>query len=76
MQSGGTLNGLFLREKLFDYVDIVVVPLLVGGRDTSTLVDGESITDTARLSDLGVLELQSAEHLKNSYLRLRYKMIG
>ena len=76
VQSGGTLNGLFLREKLFDYVDIVVAPLLVGGKDTSTLVDGESITDRDRLSDLGVLELQSAEPLKNSYLRLRYKVIG
>ena len=24
VQSGGTVNGLFLREKLFDYVDVVV----------------------------------------------------
>ena len=28
IQSGGTVNGLFLREKLFDYVDIVVAPVL------------------------------------------------
>ncbi len=27
IQTGGTLNGLFLREKLFDYVDIVVAPI-------------------------------------------------
>lgn len=26
IQTGGTLNGLFLREKLFDYVDIVIAP--------------------------------------------------
>ena len=25
--SGGTVNGLFLREKLFDYVDLVVAPV-------------------------------------------------
>ncbi|MBR6004131.1 MAG: dihydrofolate reductase family protein, partial [Lachnospiraceae bacterium] len=33
VQSGGTVNGLFLREKLFDYVDVVVAPLLVGGKE-------------------------------------------
>ena len=37
VQTGGTLNGLFLREKLFDYVDIVIAPILIGGRETSTL---------------------------------------
>ena len=31
IQSGGTLNGLFLREKLLDYIDIVVAPVLIGG---------------------------------------------
>ena len=37
------VNGLFLREKLFDYADIVVAPVLIGGRDTSTLIDGASL---------------------------------
>ena len=32
IQSGGNLNGLFLRENLFDYVNIVIAPLLVGGK--------------------------------------------
>ncbi len=31
IQSGGTVNGLFLWEKMFDYVDIVVAPVLIGG---------------------------------------------
>ena len=44
IQSGGNLNGLFLRENLIDYVNIVIAPLLVGGRDTSTLIDGEAIS--------------------------------
>ena len=35
--------GLLLREKLFDYVDIVVAPILIGGKNTSTLIDGVSI---------------------------------
>ena len=36
IQSGGTLNGLFLRKKLLDYVDIVMAPILIGGKDTAT----------------------------------------
>ena len=76
VQSGGTVNGLFLREKLFDYVDLVVAPVLVGGKDTSTLIDGPSLTSREELSGLGVLELESCSVLENSYIRLRYKVTG
>ena len=31
VQSGGTVNGLFLREKLLDFVDVVVAPVLIAG---------------------------------------------
>ena len=75
IQTGGTLNGLFLREKLFDYVDIVVAPVLIGGKDTSTLIDGESLFTQKELSKLGVLKLQECVILENSYLRLRYEVI-
>lgn len=43
IQSGGNMNGRFLREDLIDYVSVVVAPVLVGGRDTPTLVDGDAI---------------------------------
>lgn len=76
VQTGGTLNGLFLREKLFDYVDIVVAPILVGGKETTTLIDGESIYSSDQLSELGVLELESVIPLEKSYIRLRYKVIS
>ncbi len=76
IQSGGTLNGMFLREKLIDYVDIVVAPLLVGGKNTPTLIDGDSIHSTEQLNELGVLRLERIEKLKHSYIRLRYKVIS
>ncbi len=76
IQSGGTLNGLFLREKLLDYVDLVVAPALVGGRDTATLIDGEALYSPSQLSQLGILKLESAEVLRDSYLRLRYQVIS
>ena len=75
IQSGGTMNSLFLRNKLFDYVDIVVAPVLVGGKDTSTLIDGESITTKEELGKLGVLKLIDCEKLEDSYIRLKYEVI-
>lgn len=75
IQTGGTLNGLFLREKLLDYVDIVVAPVLIGGKDTSTLIDGKSIMSTNELSKLSALSLEECQVLEDSYIRLRYKVI-
>lgn len=75
IQSGGTLNGLFLREKLLDYIDIVVAPVLVGGKNTATVVDGPSLFTEEDLSGLGVLALGSCQVLEDSYLRLRYRVL-
>ncbi len=75
IQTGGTLNGLFLRERLFDYIDIVVAPVLIGGKDTSALIDGTSLYSKEEWSKLGVLKLQDCVILENSYLRLRYEVI-
>lgn len=75
IQSGGNLNGLFLRENLIDYVNIVIAPLLVGGKDTSTLIDGNSITTSEELNKLRALELLECNKLENSYIQLKYKVI-
>jgi 2,5-diamino-6-(ribosylamino)-4(3H)-pyrimidinone 5'-phosphate reductase len=74
IQSGGRLNGLFLREKLIDYVDIIVAPILIGGKDTSTLIDGDAIKSRSELNDLAALELESCIPLRDSYIRLKYKV--
>ncbi len=76
IQSGGTVNGLFLREKLFDYVDIVVAPVLIGGRETATLIDGASILSENELSGLGILKLIDCTVLNDSYIRLRYQVVS
>lgn len=70
------LEGLFLQEKLFDCIDIVVAPVLIGGKDTATLIDGASITKREELGLLGVLKLVGCEVLEDSYLRLRYEVAG
>lgn len=76
IQTGGTLNEIFLREKLLDYVDIVVAPVLIGGKDTPTLVDGPSLMSVDELNKLAVLKLECCETLENSYIRLRYKVVN
>ncbi len=75
IQSGGNLNGLFLRNNLLDYIHIVIAPLLVGGKDVSTLIDGEAISSTKQLNKLKALELIECNKLKNSYIQLKYKVI-
>ena len=76
IQSGGTVNGLFLREKLFDYIDVVVAPVLIGGKDTSSLIDGRSIISENELLGLGVLKLIDCTVLNDSYIRVRYQVLS
>lgn len=75
IQSGGTLNGKFLRDNLIDYVNVVIAPLLVGGKDTSTLIDGESIISSKELGKLKALKLIECKQLNDSYIQLKYKVI-
>ena len=75
IQSGGTLNGKFLRDNLIDYVNVVIAPLLVGGKETSTLIDGEAITSSGDLNKLKALQLIECNKLENSYIQLKYKVI-
>ncbi len=76
VQSGSTINAALLKQHLFDYIDIVVAPVLIGGTDTSSLIGGPSLTSPDQLSELGVLKLIKAEELKDSYLRLRYEVVN
>ena len=70
------MNGLFLREKLFDYIDVVVAPVLIGGKETSSLIVGSSILSENELSELGVLKLIDCTVLNDSYIRVRYQVIN
>lgn len=74
IQSGGTLNNELVRQGLIDYVHIVIAPLLVGGKNTNTLLDGESISKVEELSKLKTLELLEVNQLQNSYLALKYRV--
>jgi 2,5-diamino-6-(ribosylamino)-4(3H)-pyrimidinone 5'-phosphate reductase len=74
IQSGGTLNTSFVREGLVDRVLLVVAPALVGGKDTPTILDGESLHRPEDLLNIKSLELIQAKPLDHSYLLLEYKV--
>ena len=49
---------------------------LIGGKETATLIDGCSLRTKNELSQLGVLRLIEASALQDSYVRLRYQVVG
>ena len=74
IQCGGTLNSILIRAGLVDKVQLVVAPALIGGKSTSTIMDGDSLHSIKELSKIKSLELVKAEKLKNNYLLLEYKV--
>ena len=76
IQSGGTLNAELVRAGLVDYLSLVIAPAMIGGKNTSTLMDGESLHVQDELYKIKALELESIKELENSYIHLRYKVLN
>jgi 2,5-diamino-6-(ribosylamino)-4(3H)-pyrimidinone 5'-phosphate reductase len=76
IESGGTMNAQLVRQGLVDHIMIIVAPLLVGGRETSTVMDGPSYTTEEELGGLRALKLVRCETLEHSYIRLEYDVIN
>jgi 2,5-diamino-6-(ribosylamino)-4(3H)-pyrimidinone 5'-phosphate reductase len=76
IQTGGTLNSILLREKLIDKLSIVIAPALIGGKDTSTLIDGESLKTFEDLKKIKALKLIENKILNDLYINLKYEVIN
>jgi len=74
--TGGTLTSVLLRKKLIDHISIVIAPALIGGKNTSTLIDGESLHTPNDLIHVKALKLKKFNVLKDSYLHLYYDVIN
>ena len=74
VQSGGTLNTVLVRKGLIDRLLLVVAPALIGGKNTSTLMDGKSLLSPDEIDDIKAVELVRAKPLKHSYLLLEYRV--
>lgn len=72
IQSGGTMNSYWIRLGLIDHVSIVIAPCLIGGKDTQSLIGGESLHNEKDLEKIKSLKLIKCEVLKDSYVHLLY----
>jgi len=75
IQSGGTINSSWIREGLIDHVSIIIAPCLIGGKNTQSLVGGESLHSEDDLKKIKSLKLIKCEILKDSYIHLLYDLI-
>lgn len=74
IQSGGDMNATLLRNGLIEEVSIVVAPALVGGKDTPSLIGGQSLFNARDLRNIKALELLKVNKLDSSYLHLKYRV--
>jgi len=75
-QSGGTLNSQWLRQGLIDHISVVIAPCLIGGKNTPSLVDGESLHSQKDLTHVKALKLIKCTVLEDSYIHLVYDVIN
>lgn len=72
VEGGGSLNWSILHNGLADEVRVAIAPVIVGGRDAVTLVEGEGVS----LIERGVhLSLEKTERYGRDIV-LTYKVIG
>ncbi|MFX1315295.1 MAG: dihydrofolate reductase family protein [Promethearchaeota archaeon] len=76
IQTGGTLNALFLKLKLIDHISLLIAPCLVGGKRTSTSIDGVAPRSNDDLLNIKALKLKKCEILKESYVYFYYDVIN
>jgi 2,5-diamino-6-(ribosylamino)-4(3H)-pyrimidinone 5'-phosphate reductase len=61
VDSGGTLNGILLREGLVDEVSILIHPCLVGGTSTSSLYRAPDLIAASGLLRLRLLQIEKVD---------------
>lgn len=76
IQSGGTLNSIFLRKKLIDHVSLVIAPCIIGGKETPTSFDGIAPRIDDDLYNIKTLVLKKCHVLNHSYIHLYYDVIN
>jgi 2,5-diamino-6-(ribosylamino)-4(3H)-pyrimidinone 5'-phosphate reductase len=76
IQTGGTLNAALLRLGLIDKISFVIAPCLIGGKDTQSLIGGESLHTEADLKNIKALKMIKVDTLNNSYLHVQYKVMN
>ncbi len=72
VDSGGTLNGILLRQGLVDEVSVLIDPSLVGGTTPQSLFKGSDLTTRGGVIPL---KLTHCEQVKNDVVWVKYTVI-
>ena len=72
VDSGGTLNGVLLREGLVDEISLLIHPCLVGGTTPRSLFVAPDLTSADDVIDV---RLAHVEELRDGVVWLRYEVI-
>lgn len=73
VESGGTLNSYLLRAKVIDEVQILTVPILVGGLGTPSIMDGPQLENW---SGIIPMKLINVERLDPGFIKTTYKVLN
>lgn len=71
VEGGGTIIWSFLKERLADEIYVFIGNIIIGGKNSPTLADGEGAKN---FNEIISLELKSIKKLNNGIL-LKYKVI-
>ncbi len=71
VEGGGTVIWNFLKKGFVDDLYVFISPIIIGGKSTPTIADGEGISNESEIINLDVLEIS---RLNNGIL-VHYKMI-
>lgn len=73
VQGGGEINASLFKERCVDYIDIIIAPFIVGGKNTPGCVGGESLPDDIDIREVvNEYSLISVDSFGDSYVRVRY----
>ncbi len=69
LEGGGELNWSMIEKGFVDDIILLIMPVIIGGRDNTTLVDGDGFSAMRKIKKFKLYTFESRENL----LILRYK---
>ena len=72
VDSGGTLNGVLLRDDLVDEVCVLLNPVMVGGMSPNSIYTSPDLETSEQAIDLKLIKM---EQLKNEIIFLQYRVM-
>lgn len=69
IEGGGTLNSVLLKSNLIDEINLMILPIIIGGKNNISLVEGDGITSISQISHF---KLDYCEP-RDRYVYLKYK---